>query len=315
MTLYVGQNAALGIGLETTYGTPVSRTAWLSLVSAGLRARQQITPRSHLRRGTGGLPVSHYAGRKEVGGPAEVELTTEGVGLLLYAAMGGRASSGSGPYAHTFSLADELPSLTLEVVRGEGRHSASAEAEVFAGCVINSLTLRAEAHSPVRLSFEALAQDSGGRVSAGTPSYAGGQLLHADQITTATWGGTDVLVRSIEVTLDNGHGFRDRTGAATTARPTRTNDRSAVVRITMDYAGPAFEAALHAGTTGDLVIGFVAGDDELQVTLHNCRVTECDAPVQGAGVISQSVTLAAQADGTDRGLAVVLTNSQSSSAA
>jgi len=159
-----------------------------------------------------------------------------------------------------------------------------------------------------------LAQDSAGRTSLPTVTYSEGVELHADD-TTLTWDGNSLSFRSIDITLDNGHVFRDRSGAATTARPTRVNDRTVSARVTLDHVSSQLYNAMLASTEGDLVLTTTIGDNEVVITLHNTLVTVNDAPVSGQGLIAETAEFQAQSSASDTGMTVVITNSQSSATA
>jgi|GEM_PF-6457177 len=313
---FAGPGTALGLAEESTYGTAASRTRWLAVISAGLRKRQQSIRRPNLRRGTGGLNRKHYRGRKEVGGPFETEVMYSDFGMLLYALLGGKSTTeDSGTYTHTYTLADELPSLTSEVIRGEGRNGSTALSEVFKGCILNSGSIRGEAHGLVKMQGTFLAQDADDRSAAPTVDAADwptGVPLHCEEASNVSWNSLSLPWRSFELSVDNGHVFRDRAGASTTARPTRTNDRQVRLRLSLDQVGADLYHAIFADTESDLTLTFTNGDLSFAITLHNAIVDSSEAAINGPGLISETVEFIPQADDTNTGLSIVVINTQAS---
>lgn len=139
--IYHGRGAVIGLGEESTWGTAVSRTNWRPLISTDLTRTIEKVPRPSLRVGAAGaMRRAHYVQADNAGGSFEIEATYENVGLLIKHIMGTVATTGSGPYTHTYTFADDVPTgLTIENVRGTGT------SEVFEGCRINTATLAVSA--------------------------------------------------------------------------------------------------------------------------------------------------------------------------
>jgi hypothetical protein len=307
--MLVGENAAILFGKETTPGTAATRTAHLPLISTGLKAVDTPLPRQHLRRATGGLPLGYYRSRRDVGGPVRVEMYYSGSGLVWLAAMGSVATSGSGPYTHTYKLEDELVTLSSEVHRGDGRHGVTEQAELFLGSVINRLNAQVDAGGFLTADLDVLAQQANDRGAGTSVVLTDGNLVRADELGTLSWNGLTLALRSVGVEIDNGHTFRPRLGARTSARMTRTNPRMVKLRATLDQVNDDLYQAFQDGDVGDAVITFTGqGNEEMTWTLHNARLGAADGPIQGAGIISETIELLPAGDGSDRGFEVVIVN-------
>jgi hypothetical protein len=143
--MIVGENGAVLWGKEVTFGTAVTRTAHLPLITQDMKVVDAPLMRQHLRKATGGLPRGYYLSRRDVGGPVRMEAYYSGSGLIWLGAMGSVTDTGAGPYTHTYKLENELISLTGETIRGDGRQGTSEQSEVFKGCIFNRLQAKAEA--------------------------------------------------------------------------------------------------------------------------------------------------------------------------
>lgn len=122
-------------GVESTYGTAVSTTKVMDLVT-------RVTPRiTNNEIKSGGLGTKDMQGLAE--GHFEATLSLEGqieLGYPLIYAIGAATPAGSAPYVHTIAPAspDEVPSLTIEV----GVDQTTDSVQKYIGCRMNTLTLR-----------------------------------------------------------------------------------------------------------------------------------------------------------------------------
>jgi hypothetical protein len=309
MSLIVGENGALLLAKEVTYGTAVARTIHLPLISHDMKVVDAPLARQHLRRATGGIALGHYRSRRDAGGPCKVEMYYSGSGLIWLGLMGSVTDTGAGPYTHTYKLENELPSLTGEIIRGDGRQTATELAEVFKGCVLNQGSIQCESGGFMTADLTVLAQDANDR--AAPTAYVGddGNLIRGDECGTLSWNGLTLTLRSVGLEINNGHVFRPRMGFKTTAQPTRANFREIKLRATLDQANDDVYQAYLDQDVGDAIVIFDGGGNETMTwTLHNCRLGLANGAVSGPGVITETIELLPQGDLTDRGLEVVIVN-------
>src|SRR5262245_44384779 len=77
-------------------------------------------------------------GKINVDGVIGIEVSAESLGIILKHLFGGVATTGSGPYVHTYTI-DDLP-VGLTVEKGNGSTIVGSGAfERFNGCKINSM--------------------------------------------------------------------------------------------------------------------------------------------------------------------------------
>jgi hypothetical protein len=323
MPIYSGaRGLAYGFAEETTYGTAVSRTHWFRAVSGNIRTRYTKAKIPVIGGHTPNARAAqrHFDVSIEHGGTIDLIGTYEGVGLLLKHALWGTPTTtgGASPYTHTYLVGPTKPTggLTVEEVKGNGT------AEVFAGARISRLVLRCEAGGLVRVTLDLIAQSSGGRVSAGTPSYAASaatEIRHF-QGQAVTWNAASYLWRSAELTIDNRLSRRylvgDTLSSLYTADPGSSDDQEITFRLVTDWTSDALINGHTADTESDLVLAFSASASRsMTITVQNAYVAENDSPVTSTDVIAETTLFRAQDDGTDYGVRFVVVNTQATATA
>ncbi len=317
---YSTRGGFLGIGEEVTFGTPVARSNFLRLASATMTHSLERVPPSHL--GTAGdvpnrrslrIVTDNSEGRIEWL-PAYDDSTL----LLFEHALGGKATTGAGPYTHTFTLAAALPTgLTLEVAAGENDAGAQ-RSETFEGCKIGALELSIDAGGEMRAAIDVIAENAAARAAAGTPTYSSnGEIVeHADSGQFA-WNAVNYDLLSMRLRLDNKLTRRPKLGSAQTQEPCRSDWIEVTIEVTLEYLNDNLHAAHLASTASDATITFTgAGNNSLAITLHNAEVVEQSDPVNaGGGIMQQTATFRGLSDGTDAGLAIVVINDSATSEA
>lgn len=313
---YTGNGTAIGIGEESTWGTAVSRTHWFRAISENLKRTVTKSPRPVLAEASGSRNrKSHYIASDMAGGSFEVLVGYEGFGLLLKHILGGTpATTGSSaPYTHTYKLAASPPTggLTIEVKRGNGT------AEVFEGCRITKATFKIEAAGLMRVSCDVIAETSGGRTSAGTPSYTTDELdLIHHQAGSVGWNSNLYVPRSVEITIDNKFATRQLLGSKLTKEPKPSDFLDVTIKLDLEWENDNLISSLTADDAGDLTLSFTGlSSRTFTFTAHNAFLEDASDPISGVGVVAQSASFRAQSDGTDEGLAIVIENTQSSAVA
>ena len=173
MALRQGRTTTVGIGEESTLGTPVSRTNWMKVFSvSGFEEKISKEKIPHLYHGAAGSPTfaDVYSGAVTVEGKITGVFLYEGCGMLLKAVMGANSvlRRQAPPTTHTFHMGTAIQPLTLEINRGTGGQS-----EIFTGCCVRSMTLTIEHGSPIKFEADIIGQKaSANRSSAGSPTFA-----------------------------------------------------------------------------------------------------------------------------------------------
>lgn len=143
-----GSESATGLAVETTYGTPVAATTFLPMTGNGMETDPGwFSP--GLMMNVRDKQVFNMYGEQKNTGTIEGPLFPSNAVPLIVAAIGTDAVTGSGPYLHTLSQANTLPSLTVEKNIG-GRQSLQ-----FAGCRVGKLSIKAPTgNEPVTMSAD-----------------------------------------------------------------------------------------------------------------------------------------------------------------
>ncbi len=302
-SIYLGRNAAINFEEETTWGT-AQAAPWTNsrpLISGSLTRTVTKTPRPSLRSGSASaMRLGHFVEVDECGGGFSVECTYENIGLLLYTLMGTVSGTTPGPWTYTF--ASTLPSLTIEFVRGGGT------GEIVEGAKLNSGTFAVSAGGVMTFEGDVVAETSAARASATAPSYGTGDTpvlhSHAGQF---TFNAVSYDLVDLSLTVNNGLARRQLLGSTVTKEPLRSDFQSVELSVTLEVED-ALYAALLADTQGDATITFTSGSLSMAFTIQNAYLMEASDPVSDAGVVQMSLTFAAESDGTDEGLQIVMTN-------
>jgi hypothetical protein len=112
-------DAQIGYALETTVGTPATVTAFLPLLSETLGQKKTRLESSGIIAGRRVVTSDQWnGGNVTVSGSIQHELYNRGLGKLFTVMFGAVATTGSGPYTHTFTPGDLTgDALTIQVGR------------------------------------------------------------------------------------------------------------------------------------------------------------------------------------------------------
>lgn len=270
MSVFSARGSCVGIGLESNYGTGVSRTRWAHINGSSLtQAPRNIVPRGRLSHTSAGFEESHFVADEQVGGSLTLPASYSALGFFFRAALG--TVTGTGPF--TFAAAATLPSLTLEQVVG-----SSTKSEVYTGCKVNTFAVNVTPASEVTFVVDFIAKAKAAAGSAGSPSLTSAvPLEHYECV--ITWGGASIgPVKSFNSTVNNNLSRRPVVGQLGTAEPS-LGLRSVRTTAVVDKDSFDARAAEIADTADDLVLtctDTATGAKTLVYTIPNCRakVTE-----------------------------------------
>jgi hypothetical protein len=143
-----GSESATGFAVESAFGTPISATTFLPMVSNGMEYDSGwFSPT--LMMGQRDKQVFNLQGEAKNIGSIEGPLFPSNAIPLLVAAIGADAVTGAGPYSHTISQANTLASLTVE------KNLGGYQSLQFAGCRVGKFTIKAPVgNEPVMLSAD-----------------------------------------------------------------------------------------------------------------------------------------------------------------
>lgn len=172
MALKSGMAAQLGVKAETTWGTFVAPTRFYPLISESLTEEIDRLESEGIIAGQRVLRSEQWAaGNVDVGGDIQTELYQQGMGALLKACFGAVATTGAGPYTHTFTPGD-LTDDHLSVQVGKPDVAGTVQPFSYYGMKVTDWELSIEAGGLVML----------------TTSLVGKQLATSDSLATASYG-------------------------------------------------------------------------------------------------------------------------------
>lgn len=317
--IFLGYGSKVGFAPEVTYGTAVSPTVWLNLISGSINRERPQTARPHLHGGTGRVAHGYTVERDDVSATLVFEGSYSGIGLWFRLAMGGApTTTGAGPYVHPFLLGNVLGSATVHIYRGTDAFNTLTERFIkIAGAMVERLTLRHQTGEIARLEVEIIGQATTYDDQA-TPSVTVPNPILYQQVGNVAWNSAAYDGNGFELSISNFLGRRRVLGSLTTAKPVPSNLREIVFRLTRDHCDESLIAGMIAQTESDLTYTCTGtGNEVLAIELHSARVTTPDntsLSEGGFGAIPEVVELRPRnvPGGTDYGLAVTLTNDNAS---
>ena len=319
MPIQFGRNAFINVSNtpEGTYGNVSGATynVYNRIFSCSLQkiqTREQVT---HLSTSNGAFSKAQFAVATEVTGTIEMPLMYAGSGVWLTIGLGSSASSaGPAPFTHTYSAnTTALSSVCLKFQRGTGGM------ELFKGIMVSSLTISCAAGEEARLSVDVIGQDSDARAGSISPSYGtGAQVLHNQansQVLKYTPSGgpaENYTLRSFEFTLDNKLERRDKLGSLLTEKPDVTDIREVTLSCVADLEDETIYNHQLSGTSGEVMVQFTSGTDELVIRLYNATVMEYSDEVNSVGRLERSFTIKGFASAANEACKIQVVNDQGS---
>lgn len=147
-----GSQAVIGLYEETAYKTPGVNGFRLYVTKSSMGRKIALDKSNMLINSR--RQMAPVMGNQDVSGTIESEISHDNLGHLIKHAMGTVATTGTGPYVHTFTVADTLPiGLTIEHDNGPAINPA-ARYERFSGCRINKMDLEFKATGFCMASFD-----------------------------------------------------------------------------------------------------------------------------------------------------------------
>jgi hypothetical protein len=315
MAFMIGYNSMIGLAEEATYGTEVTpSTHWLPILGETLGESRDIRPIPYL--GVANAAAFHNPRdlaelAVDAGGDIRTCLCYDSkpVLLLLKHALGAVATSGAGPYVHTFTPDwDGVIGLSAHVLKGSG---LANPAEDFLGLRVNQLELSLNNREWMLMRASCIAQKGEGPSAlVGTPSFATAEEVLAHHAAMLSWNGDSIPMRSFRVLLDNNLVRRPRIGSLYTDVPGPGGFASITVEATVPFESNDLYTDFRAGVQADGSFVFTGtGNNAMTITLENLRWTEVSQPVEQAGELVQTVRAVLAANPTtEYGLKVAVTN-------
>ena len=201
-----GRLAHIGIGKETTWGTPVAAEDYVRFVSESLvEETEELTGESI--RATRDHPDSKQ-GLISVAGDIELEVYPGTIGYFLRSIFGDPTSQlvgASNAYQHEFIPSDTPFSddcagwpYTFEVYRDLD------QADQYAGCVVNTLSFSFGVGQKILRATASIIGKQMTKISKTTPSFADEDVFTWDQATIQIGGAQNNNLESLELSFEAG---------------------------------------------------------------------------------------------------------------
>lgn len=314
MAKHRGFGAWVGLGVESTWGTPVARTNFLRVQSAGLRRTRTKTRVPHLGHfgQVSTMDRDFYVESDFAGGPIAWPVAYNDSSALLFRHIfGTNVDSGAGPFTHTMTLSSPPPTgLTIEQMSGTAGGSGNMS-EVFEGCLINSARLSVEAGQLLMAELDVIAETSQGLVAGGAPTLNTTReyVQHQHLGSSITLGGTAFPCKSFTINVNRNLERNHELGSLFTQVPIE-GGLDIEIEATVLWEVDTWDTRYLADTQGSFVATFTGtAPHVLAFTAHNCLITDNGRSVSSKGAVQQSLKLRPFADGTNQGLTAVFTNS------
>lgn len=194
---YIGNYGFIGVGKESTFGTPVAATKYWPFESEGFETDPAYKPIPTIRQTRAENNLSYGDEIKSVGNLVYPFGPVNGMPLLAWA-LGTDSVTGSGPYVHVITPNEAgIPSFTVE------KNLAGLTSQQFAGCIVNKADLELVSNAPAKLTIDTLNQIDVTPFTPTTPSFAADQPFALKNYAVSIFGSPNVNVASCKLSIDN----------------------------------------------------------------------------------------------------------------
>jgi len=292
-----GYGSWLGIGV----GEDQAAQKYLEILSENMMMKQSKIPKPTLRRVS---QVNTVSSKISVEGSVTMQGTFDSIAVLLKAAMGACSDAndlGGGGYQYDFSLADELPALTLELNRG---YSSNFK---YTGCKANKLTLSQPVEDYLRIVAEFIGKNESNIASSSPTFYDPFSGIDWEMATTIEFNGVAVEAKLLEFTIENGMDPDDyHLGQRYRDDILRKDFRKVSGKMQMDFDSNAQYELYRNMTEFTVEVVFTgaeiepAGDSKLlRIYLPKCYFSEGTPNVENPGPVSVEMPFEAYMDSED----------------
>jgi len=125
------------------------------------------------------------------------------------------------------------------------------------------------------------------------------------------FGGSNYDLKSLTLKVENSLDRRQLLGSVLTSEPMRSDFMSVTLDVELEAVDALYNAMI-AGTQSDATITFTSSTRSFAITCQNAYLSTSSDDVGDAGVVSMSCSFVCESDGTDEGLKILVTNSDSS---
>lgn len=299
---------------ESAWGTAVVVDTFVPVTNASLTIDEGRLRPKGIRAGRR-TQNPGVLGARKVAGKVELELPNISIAALFKHLFGAVATTGAGPYTHTFTPG---PHVTKSLTQQVGIEDAAGTVQPFtlSGTKIGGWELKCSVGELAMLSYDFTAKDVVTATALAAATYAAGLTPFTFVQGSVTVNGSPVASAN-SVTLSASKGLRDDRhvlGARLIREQLEQQHFEFTSEITADFDSLALYALGVAGTQVASVLTFNNGTDTLTITCSG-QVIGDPPSLTGIGLEEQTIKLDHSNATTDGGtITAVLVNTEASAA-
>lgn len=264
-----GLAGQLVIAEESTYGTYVAGTRGFEFTDENLQFGRGILESNGIRAGR--RIQSRFAqGVQRVAGPVTMELSPQGFGLLFKHIFGGVATTGAGPYTHTFTPGD-LAGKSLSVQVGRPFSTGTVQPFSILGTKITEAEISAAVNEYATLTVSLYGNHEDTAQSLAAAAYPTvTPFVFTQGVLSVAGSGVDV--RNFTLTIDNAlivdRHFLRATTPERSKEPLEGGYRQVTGSFESDFESLTAYNRYVAGTQAAMVLTFTSGTNTLTITMN-----------------------------------------------
>lgn len=310
-----GQGSGWAFAKESTYGTAVTTTKAMPFVSETLELSPNMTETETLKGGVSVRTDSSWRiGYFSGSGSIQTLVFTHGTAALTEGMLGNIATTGSGPYTHTATVDDTIPSYTMMFTYGG---TTSHLSKIVDGVMIDSWELAVAVGENVTLGLDVVYQDETiATADSLDGSYPGTQTPYAAlDFGTLTLGGAEYCVQNLRLRGSNNlNSGIICIGDTQIQQPIPTGafrDITGEVEILLDSASTGMYTQFKAGTPVAIVATATSGASTFTINAR-ARLDGYPVTVGSPDLLTVSIPFTISTASTAAaGLSLVTVNSDS----
>lgn len=199
MSIAFGNKAFIGFAEESTFGTYVAATKFLEIMEESFSGDRPFIAKPSLRNVSN---IQKVYGKVSVKGGFKAQLGFAGFERIFKHALGSSGTTGSGPYTHTATLANDLPTGLSFYVDRDSTGNGGDGVRYF-GCNIDKLTIRQAIEEMAEIEVSVVGQNWTNGASPETPTFPTFDQADWYNFTTISFDGQTVPCKEAEFTLEN----------------------------------------------------------------------------------------------------------------
>jgi len=294
MATGTGLDAQISYVAESTWGTAVTTTRFLPLISESLKTEIARVESPGIIAGQQVLRSTQWTqGNKTITGDVRHELYDQDFGLLLRAAFGTVSTSGTAvPYTHLFWPANPGLSFTTQV--GRPLVYGTVQPFTYEGCKITSWDLGISAGENVTWGMSVVAEEETMGTALASASYTTGLRPWHAKSASLTIAGVAHNIKAFSIKGENGVDTERRfLGSTVIAEPLRKELAAYTGQLDIEWGNPSGQGTLNyhrffGGTEAALVCTLASGTLSATITA-NVRYDGVTPNVSGRGIVEQSI--------------------------